>query len=156
MKLTRVFFPLLFAFIVVTSCTQVDLYEKNATIPGHSWKSSFRPTFDFTIKDTTSLYEVFLVLRHNDRYRYTNIYLNLYIQPPGQDSALKLQRDITLATNEKGWLGSGMDDIYEHRVLLGDAQTFRAGNYKFTLEQIMRDDPLEHVLNAGIRVEKKK
>jgi hypothetical protein len=47
-----------------------------------------------------------------------------------------------------------MDDIYEHRVKLGDPQLLVAGTYTFTLEQIMREDPLEHVMNAGLRIEK--
>lgn len=137
------------------SCTTIDLYEKTAAIPGHAWKSNFRPSFDFNIKDTSSSYTVFLVLRHNEKYNFSNIYLNLYIKGPGQDSAQKIQRDLILATNEKGWLGSGMDDIYEHRIPLTDAQTLKGGDYTFTLEQIMREDPLQNVLNAGIRLEKK-
>lgn len=141
--------------MAAVSCNTVDLYEKSEVIPGHSWQNSFRPSFEFEIKDTTSLYQVFFILRHTDRYKYTNIYVNLYVQPPGADTAIKLQRDLTLATNAEGWLGSGMDDIYEHRIPLGEAQTLKSGTYKFTLEQIMRDNPLEHVLNAGIRVEKK-
>jgi len=142
--------------MLIYSCNTVDLYEKSVTIPGHSWDNSFRPSFDFVIKDTTSLYQVYLVLRHTEKYRYTNIYVNLFIQPPGVDTAIRIQRDLTLATNADGWLGTGMDDIYEHRIALGDPQTLKSGNYKFTLEQIMRENPLQHVLNAGIRVEKLK
>ena len=140
---------------LLCSCTTIDLYEKTVAIPEHAWKSNFRPSFDFTIKDTNSLYTVFLVLRHNEKYNFSNIYLNLYIKGPGQDSVQKIQRDLVLATNEKGWLGSGMDDIYEHRIPLTGAQTLKGGNYTFTLEQIMREDPLQNVLNAGIRLEKK-
>jgi hypothetical protein len=63
---------------------------------------------------------------------------------------------VLLATNEKGWLGTGMDDIWELRQLI-TPQPFRfnrAGKATFMLEQIMRDNPLPEVLNAGIRVEK--
>lgn len=153
-------FFLQYAFIalfsgVLYSCATIDLYEKTVSIPGHAWKSNFKPVFDFTIKDTTSLYTIFLVLRHNEKYNFSNIYVNLYVKGPGQDTALKIQKDLTLATNEKGWLGSGMDDIYEHRIELAPAQSLKAGNYTFTLEQIMREDPLQNVLNAGIRLEKK-
>jgi len=49
-----------------------------------------------------------------------------------------------------------MDDVYEHRIKLGDPQTLKAGSYTFSLEQIMREDPLEHVYDVGIRIEKKK
>lgn len=139
---------------LLRACTTIDLYEKTVTIPGHAWKSNFRPSFDFTIKDTTSQYRIFLVLRHNEKYSFSNIYLNLYVKGPGQDSTLKIQKDLTLATNEKGWLGSGMDDIYEHRIELAEKQSLKAGTYTFTLEEIMREDPLQNVLNAGIRLEK--
>jgi len=67
----------------------------------------------------------------------------------------KARYELQLATNEKGWLGTGMDDIYEHRIALTNPQRFRGGTYKFVVEQVMREDPLQHVWNAGIRVEKK-
>jgi len=48
-----------------------------------------------------------------------------------------------------------MDDIYEARLLIQTGTHFRKpGDYHITLEQIMREDPLKHVLNVGIRVEK--
>jgi gliding motility-associated lipoprotein GldH len=140
--------------LVAVSCTSIDLFEKSVAIPGHAWKNSFRPSFAFSIKDTTVPYQFYLILRHNEKYRYNNIYINLYLQPPGKDSTQKIQLPLTLATND-GWLGSGMDDIYEHRIPLGEKQTLKAGTYQFTIEQIMREDPLENVLNVGLRIEKK-
>jgi gliding motility-associated lipoprotein GldH len=154
-QLKRFFLFLVPCTLYLSSCTTVDIYEKSVTIPNQAWLNSYKPSFDFTIKDTSSLYQLFLVLRHNEKYNYNNIYINLYIQPPGQDTAIKIQRDLQLATNE-GWTNAtAMDDIYEHRIRLGDPQTLKAGNYKFILEQIMRENPLQNVLNAGIRVEKK-
>jgi len=145
--------------LIAVSCNSIDLYEKTVPIPQHKWKNSFKPSFTFTIKDTTTSYQLFLVLRHNDKYNYNNIYINLYAQQPGQDSMQKVQFDLPLATNENGWLGSGMDDIYEHHILLTprEKQFFfkKTGNYTFSIEQIMREDPLENVMDAGIRIEKR-
>ena len=155
---TSIRFLLLVALIsqlAAISCTTIDLYEKSVTIPGHQWKSSFKPSFDFTIRDTTSPYKLFFILRHNEKYNFNNIYINVYVKGPGQDSALKIQQDLVLATNEKGWLSTGMDDIYEHRIPLAPEQSLKAGTYTFTIEQIMREDPLQNVLNAGLRIEKK-
>lgn len=140
--------------LCLASCSTIDLYEKDVSIPGHQWKSDFKPSFTFNIKDSTRPYQFFIVLRHTEKYNYTNIYINLYIQPPGKDSLQKIQQDLQLATND-GWLGSGMDDIYEHRIQIGQPQTLKAGTYTFTVEQIMREDPLEHVLDVGLRIEKK-
>jgi gliding motility-associated lipoprotein GldH len=143
----------------ILSCNHIDLYEKTVTIPGHSWKSSFQPSFTFTIKDTSSPYRIFLTLRHDDKYNYNNIYLNLHTKQPGADSVHTIQYPITLATDDKGWQASGMDDIYEHRIPLtppGQSFYFRKpGDYTFSIEQIMREDPLEHIYNVGLRIEKK-
>jgi hypothetical protein len=54
-----------------------------------------------------------------------------------------------------------MDDIYEHRIslqkeLLTAGVSFRqTGTYRFAIEQLMREDPLEEVMNVGLRIEKK-
>ncbi|MCZ2458577.1 MAG: gliding motility lipoprotein GldH [Chitinophagales bacterium] len=154
MKSIKLLFIIAISALCLASCTTIDLYEKDVAIPGHEWKSSFKPTFNFTIKDTTVPYQFFLVLRHNEKYNYTNIYVNLYIKAPGADSTTKIQRSLMLADNN-GWLASGMDDIYEHRIPLGDPELLKAGTYSFTLEQIMREDPLKNVLNVGLRIEKK-
>jgi gliding motility-associated lipoprotein GldH len=143
------------ASYILTSCTTIDLYEKAVTIPKHQWNSSYKPSFDFTIKDTSAPYRLFLILRHTEKYNFNNIFVNVYVKGPGQDTVQKIQQDLVLATNDKGWLASGMDDVYEHRIQLGSDQSLKAGNYTFTIEQIMREDPLENVLNVGLRIEKK-
>lgn len=147
-------------FILLTSCffsscETVDLYEKTVSLPDHQWKSSFKPEFGFTIKDTNALYQPYFMIRHTEKYNYTNIWINFYYQLPG-DTLRKERRELLLATNEKGWLASGMDDIYEHRIALTDKPVkLKAGDYKFILENIMREDPLQQVLNIGIHLEKK-
>jgi len=153
-QIKRLFLFLVPCALCLAACTTVDLYEKTVAIPGHKWQSSFKPSFTFTIKDSTKSYQLFFVIRHNEKYNFKNIYLNLYTKLEGQDSTQKLPSvSVDLASNEN-WLGTGMDDIYEHRALISE-QTLKAGTYTFTLEQIMREDPLENVLNAGLRIEKK-
>jgi len=143
---------------VFFSCNTIDLYEKTIPIPKHEWSSSFKPQFRFTIKDTAVPYEVYIILRHTDRYNYNNIWLNLYTQAPG-DSLQKIQYELPLASKEKGWLGSAMDDIYEHRIAItpqNQKSYFKKpGEYVFTIEQIMREDPLQQIMDVGLRLEKK-
>ncbi|MBC7826467.1 MAG: gliding motility lipoprotein GldH [Chitinophagaceae bacterium] len=154
MKQTCLF--LITCCFLINACTTVDVFEKNITIPKHEWSSSFRPEIRFEINDTLSEYNIFAVVRHTDAYRYKNIWVNIYTQAPG-DSSKKQQLDLRLATDNKGWLGSGMDDIFEHRILItGKPILLKSGTYLFKLENIMREDPLEHVMNVGIRVEKAK
>ncbi len=145
-------------FSLLISCTSgLDVFEKNIALPGQQWESSFKPEISFTIKDTSSLYNIYLVLRHTDAYNYNNIWVKATVHQPGDSSTKSRQFDLALATNEKGWLGSAMDDIYEHRILIQPQTRFKKpGEYNFTIEEVMREDPLKHVLNVGIRVEKVK
>ena len=141
-----------------TSCTiPSDVFEKDVTIPGQEWQSTYQPTFTFDISsnDTANRYNIYLVLRHTDAYNYNNIWLRGSSRRPGDTVTTSQRYDLSLADNQKGWTGSGMDDIYEHRIEIQHAWKFsRPGTYTYTLEQIMRDDPLKHVLNIGVRIEK--
>jgi gliding motility-associated lipoprotein GldH len=136
-----------------------DVFEKDVALPGQQWESRFKPTIDFTIQeqDTAYRYNIYLVLRHSDAYNYNNIWIKGTVREPGDTAARSERYDLMLATNDKGWLGSGMDDIYEHRIQIQQQTKFKKpGTYSFMLEQIMREDPLKHVLNVGVRVEKVK
>ncbi len=137
----------------IQSCRPIDLYEKTVAIPGHAWKGGFQPSFTFTIRDTTSPYQVYFIIRHNDQYNYRNIYINLSVKKEGQDSLRTRRLELELSNDENGWHASGMDDIYEHRIPLFPIN--HPGTYTFTVQQVMREDPLQHVFDAGIRVEKK-
>jgi gliding motility-associated lipoprotein GldH len=144
----------------LAACTlPTDVFEKDVPVPGQQWSSSYKPRIDFIIKneDTAWLYNVYLVIRHSDAFNYNNIWIKGTVLEPGSSTPKSQRYDLTLATNDKGWLGSGMDDIYEHRLLIQPQTKFsKPGTYSFTLEQIMREDPLKHVLNVGVRVEKAK
>lgn len=140
-----------------SSCTQIDVFEKDTAIPAYEWKQSFTAKGDFIITDTVTPFSIYLVLRHTDAYKYNNIWLNVGLQPPGD--TMHLQKvNLVLGDDANGWEGSGMNDIWEVRKLLnGDARRFKQpGRYSFSISQIMRDNPLLYVMSVGLRIEKKK
>jgi gliding motility-associated lipoprotein GldH len=141
--------------ISLSACQTAGVAERTARIPGQAWQASFTPSFDFDITDTVSRYRIYVVIRHSDAYRYKNLWLQLSVSVPGEP--IRSERlNLVLATDEKGWLGKGMDDIFEQRILLNALPSaFRkTGVYTYTLRHLMREDPLEHVMNAGVRIEK--
>lgn len=143
-------------FLFIFSCTRIDLFEKVTPIANHEWKSNYSPRFVFDIKDSLAFYQPYLILRHNDKYNYNNIWLHVFIKSP-DNKVQKFQIEKVLATNTSGWLASGMDDIYEHRLPLTAApiQLKQPGRYIFTIQQVMREDPLENIMDVGLRLEKK-
>ena len=135
-------------------CDTVSVYEKIATFPAFKWNSANKPSFNFTIQDTTSLYNIFILVRHEDAYHYNNLWLNVTTKAPGS-APVSQQLELLLANNGKGWLGSGLDDIFTHRIRITQAPIkLKKGDYQFTIQQTMRENPLESVLDAGIRIEK--
>jgi gliding motility-associated lipoprotein GldH len=141
--------------LILVSCNKIGVFEKNTTIPNYQWQNNFKPSYSFTITDTTALYNIYLVLRHTDAYKYNNVWVNITTQFPTE--AAKQQRlEIVLGNDAQGWEGTGMDDIWELRkpITMGPVPLKKMGTYTFTIAQIMRENPLQHILSAGIRVEK--
>ena len=142
-------------WLLLTACNQIDVFEKNTVIPKYEWQSSFSAKGYFLITDTVAAYSIYLVLRHTDAYQYNNIWLNIGLQPPG-DSLHNQKINLQLGNDANGWDGAGMNDIWELRKLLnGEPRRFKQpGNYNFNISQIMRDNPLLHIMSVGLRIEK--
>ena len=143
-------FPLIFI-----SCIHVNLFEKQASIPSQEWYYNNVPEFTFHIDDTVSRYNIYIVLRHTDLYKYSNIWLRVGSSSP-TDSMHYQNINLALGNDVKGWLGTGTDDIFEVRknISAGPLSFKSPGDYTFSIAQIMRENPLEYILNVGIRVEK--
>lgn len=153
----KIYFFLSLVAMVLTafSCKQVDVYEKNTPIPHYKWQQNFAATGSFIIKDTLAAYNIYIVLRHTDAYKYNNIWLNVGLRAPG-DTMFFQNLNLTLANDATGWEGSGMNDIWEVRKLVnGQPRRFiKNGEYTFSITQIMRDNPLAGIMSAGLRVQK--
>lgn len=149
--------PILLLTLTATSCIKIDQFEKTAQIPSREWFYNNTAAFTFHITDTTSLYNLYIVLRHTDAYNYSNIWLRLGTQFPG-DTMQFQNINLTLASDAKGWDGTGMDNIFEVRknISRGPVPFKKPGDYTFSVSQIMRENPLENILNVGVRVEKVK
>ena len=153
----RKFIPILLVTLLSASCIKIDQFEKTVQIPSREWFYNNTPAFTFNISDTNSSYNLYVVLRHTDAYNYNNIWLRLNTQFPG-DSTHSQNINLNLANDAKGWEGTGMDDIFEVRknISRGPVPFNKAGNYTFSLSQIMRENPLRNILSVGVRVEKVK
>lgn len=143
--------------VLLFGCTSNGAFEKNEQIPNHEWNYSQQPELNFTITDTSGVYNVLITLRHTDAYAYKNLWLFVSTKQPGDSSFRKERFELNLQDAEGRWIGSGMNDIHELRYpLFTDIRFTKQGNYTIRLQQTMRDNPLQHIMNAGIRIEKVK
>jgi gliding motility-associated lipoprotein GldH len=155
-RIIRTTVLLLFA-ISWQACETIGAFEQNVPLPKHQWTSSYAPEFTLETKDSSAFYRVFLVLRHTSAYHFNNCWVELERKSPN-DSVPAQKINVILANNQQGWLGSGMGDIFEHRMILTPPSgiLLKAGKHQFKLKHVMREDPLEEIMNVGIRLEKVK
>ncbi|HNU49139.1 MAG TPA: gliding motility lipoprotein GldH [Bacteroidia bacterium] len=142
--------------IVFASCNQQYHFEENKSIKGSNWDFSEPISFDVNIDDTLTAYNMYINVRNQGNYRFSNLFLFINTHLP-QGQHLRDTVEITLATPDGAWLGKGIGDLYSNRYLFRKNFRFpQKGDYHFELIQAMRVNPLPGILDAGIRIEKTK
>jgi len=93
-------------------------------------------------------------VRNAAGYQFSNLFIFFTTEMPNGKS----ERDtveLTLADERGKWLGDGLGDIWDNRILFKKNFRFpEKGIYTFKLEQAMRFNPLPQVMDVGIRIEK--
>jgi len=151
---SNIYILYLFLVLFITSCEPIQLYEQTTIYPTHDWPSKQINNYQFNITDTSSSYKIYFVIRHHNAYHYKNIWLQVNTQSPS-DTVVTQTLNLQLADDQKGWLGVGMDDIFDQRIPINVTPTkLKLGLYQFSVHHTMREDPLLGILATGLRVEK--
>ncbi|MCB0763781.1 MAG: gliding motility lipoprotein GldH [Flavobacteriales bacterium] len=153
----RIFF---FSLLLLTGCSEGVVYQQDVAVPEGIWQRSFTPEFTFDIADTVGRYDVFIDLRHTGDYAYSDLYLFVHLQGPG-GRELRDTVQCLLADPMGKWYGKGVGflvaDRYQADVLYKLRNRFpAAGRYSIRLEQAMRTEGLEGVIDVGVSVERSK
>ncbi len=153
-KLTyHIIFPGILLFLLF-SCDPGRVYENNEKIPDRNWHKDQEIVFNVPIQDTVSPNNVYINVRNEGQYEFSNLYVFMTIISP-QGNTRKDTINLQLAKPSGEWLGKGFSSIYDHQVTVYENIIFPVpGEYKIVLEQAMRKKELEHILDIGIRVEK--
>ena len=148
--------PALSLLLTLAACDPAQVYEKNTDLDENVWAVQVKPSFEFTIPDTTQRYDVFFNIRNASAYGYYNLYVKHTLLGPDGKPVSKLLHQMLLMDPRTGEpSGSGTGDIYDHQFMALPRQRFhQAGTYKIVLEQYMRQDQLPGIMAVGIRVAK--
>lgn len=145
---------LLLLFFVLTSCDRTVVFEDNVKLPENRWEQGNVITLKADIQDTIQAHNLYINVRNAGGYQFSNLFLFFTTETPsGQRERDTVE--LTLADPSGKWLGDGMGDIYDNRILFKRSFRFpEKGEYTFRLEQAMRVDPLPQIMDAGIRIER--
>jgi len=145
----------LFFFLLIAACQNDNIvFEKNASIDGAAWHYDDLKSFVFEIDDLESSYRLLIYLRHTKEYPNENVWLNSTTSFPSGEP-IDDEIELRLAAKDGTWLGSGSGRVLTRELILRDTFTFtEKGEYKIVLGQHMRRNPLNHILDVGLRLEK--
>ena len=153
----RSFFGFAAIMVILVSCDDDRVYEKNLDFNSRTWLVNDRPEFEFGITDTVQTYNLYCNVRNSLEYPFARMFITYYLKDSsGNVLEKQLVRQMLFDEKTGEPLGeSGLGDIYDHRIALKNNHRFPyAGKYQIAFEQFMRTDTLAGVLAIGVRVEK--
>jgi gliding motility-associated lipoprotein GldH len=139
---------------VLSSCVNKNvIFDESVVISNAAWNNQDFPYFDVNVEDTTYAYNFYLNIRHLENYRYSNFYMFLHTTfPDGNQTHDTIE--LVLSYPDGRWIGKGSGSMRDNNILLNNNLHFPAkGNYRFEIEQAMRESVLEGITDVGIRFE---
>lgn len=158
-KSNFVFFVLLL-FLIGYSCSEKSIFSEYKSLKNSSWKSNEKITFSFTIKDTISPKNIFINIRNNNQYEYSNLYVITSLKfPDGTKIIDTLQYE--MADKNGKFLGDGFTEIKENKLFYKERKLFpNTGKYHFNIYHAMRKNGetksiplLKGIQDVGISIE---
>lgn len=147
--------------ILVAACTKGLLYSSYQAVPTAGWDKNERMLFEFTSADSVGLHNLFITIRNDDSFPYSNLFLISTITFPGGDQ-LQDTLEYTMAEPDGKWLGLGMGSVKESKLWYKENIVFpENGVYRIHIAQAMRHNGeeqglvrLQGITDVGLEIEK--
>ncbi|MCB9203178.1 MAG: gliding motility lipoprotein GldH [Flavobacteriales bacterium] len=151
---TTIFIVLVaFCCVFFYSCNHDAIYAHNLSID-NSWNKNTKLKYSFVVDDVSSKYDVFFIIRNNDEYKYTNLWLITSLNSKGKTIRIDtLQYDIADRKTGK-WLGSGIFNKEIKALYLENCRFSKSGDYNIEVIQAMRDSNLIGIEDFGVQINK--
>ncbi len=149
---------LAFMIVAFSSCDRNRVYDEYKSLSG--WNKDSVVTFELNNIDSSKVYDLFINIRNNNEYAYSNLFLITEIKfPQGKVISDTLEYEMTKPSGE--WLGTGFGDVKESKLWYKEDVRFdEPGQYKVTIQQAMRKNgevdgiqELEGITHVGFRIE---
>jgi len=156
----------LFIFILLISfiaCNKKVEWSKYKSVTNNQWNKDSVITFHFTQKDTLTRHNLFINIRNNGAYAFSNIYLLTSVKFPNNYQVIDtLEYEMTDA--EGKWLGTGFTDLKENKLVFKKNILFpEKGDYTVTIQHAVRkngavqgENNLKGITDVGFSIEKVK
>lgn len=145
------------------SCSDSLVVSQFQAVEDGKWNTEQPVEFTFSEIDTLSRYDMFLSIRNDDSYPYSNLYLIAEMGVPGGETTRDtLEYEMARPSGE--WLGKGYGSIKENKLWYKENIVFPVnGVYTLQISHAMRKNgtsngiqELQGITDVGFEIEKSK
>ena len=149
---------LLLMLLLISSCDRDRVYDQYESLQG--WHKDSIVNFKLANIDSVGVYDLFINIRNNSEYQYSNLFLITEIKfPQGKVISDTLEYEMTKPNGE--WLGTGFGDVKESKLWYKENVKFEEpGIYEVSIQQAMRKNgevdgiqELQGITDVGFRIE---
>ncbi|TCI92225.1 gliding motility lipoprotein GldH [Tenacibaculum sp. M341] len=157
------FLVILIFLVALVSCDSKQIFDEYKSLESGSWEINTPITYKFTVTDTLAKKNLFINVRNNNDYEFSNLFLITKMSfPDGNVMQDTLEYD--MADKKGAFLGEGFSEIKENKLLYKEQILFpTAGDYSVEVFQAMRKNEeiegiqkLKGIIGVGFRIEKTK
>ncbi len=143
------------------SCIESPVFDEYHSVEQKGWYSKDAKTFNLKKLDTTSSYNLFINIRNNNEYDFSNLFMITKITFPNGKTEIDTL-EYLMADSKGNWLGQGAISIKESKLWFKKKYSFNEeGDYQVSISHAMRRngsvEGIEHlkgITNVGLSVEK--
>jgi gliding motility-associated lipoprotein GldH len=147
--------------LITLSCNDSTVFDIYKPISKTQWHKDSIISFDFNPIDTISTNSIYINLRNNNDYQYSNLFLIVGIDFPNNFSVIDTL-EYEMADVEGKFLGSGFTDLKENKLEYKSNVVFPStGTYNISVQHAMRKSGdiegislLQGITDVGLRIEK--
>jgi gliding motility-associated lipoprotein GldH len=151
----------IFCFLI-TSCDTKAIFDVYQSVP-NEWHKDSVASFNFKAPDTINNYDLYVQLRNNNAYKFSNLFLIVELNYPN-GKTVKDTLEYKMAKPDGELLGTGFSDFKENKLWFRGFNTpfqFKEeGEYIVNIQHAMRTsgdvngiENLEGITDVGFRVE---
>lgn len=145
----------LLAIVALSACrNRADVFNEYIALPNVGWDKDSLAVFRPDMENKDEKYNVWLQLRNQSNYSYSNLWLFVDIIAPDGKS-VRDTIDCMLARPDGEWIGDGWGSLYSLQIpLMREVSFNQTGTYTYKFCQAMREQDIEGIHSIGLRIEK--
>lgn len=156
----KIILPIL-VIVVLASCETNTVHSEYKSTNDGYWNKDNTISFKFTEQDTVSKNNIFINIRNDETYSYSNLFLIAELNfPTGETIRDTLEYEMSKPDGE--WLGTGHGSLKENKLWYKENVVFPAmGVYTLEISHAMRRNgsvdgimDLKGITDVGFQIEK--